>query len=71
MTIIIADIAKAIKYDRETKDYACSISIDGGAAQIIGYAPNYSAGEKLCNDYVFDYLSDTHTHETAAQLLAA
>lgn len=49
---------KCIRYDRETKDYACYL--DG---RLIGYAANYSAGETLCNDTYYAQL--THTSAPA------
>lgn len=68
---IISDIQKEIKYDRQTKDYNCLISIDGGAFESIGFASNYSEAERKCNAYAYDYLTDTGTHETAATLVMA
>jgi hypothetical protein len=48
----IPQTGKFIQYDRTTKDYACYL--DG---MLIGYAPNYSAGETLCNDTYYEQLS--------------
>jgi hypothetical protein len=67
-TTIIADIEKEIVYDRETRDYACYVTVDGERI-FLGYAPHYSAGESKCNQYAYEYLTDTHTYETAAELL--
>lgn len=68
-TTIISGITKEVKYDRETRDYACFVSIDGGAAECIGYAKSYHDGENLCDRYAYDYLSDNNTDETAAELV--
>jgi hypothetical protein len=70
-TTIISDITKEIKFDRQTKDYACYISIDGAEAECIGFASTYSQAETKCNQYAYDYLSDTGTHKTAAELVLA
>ena len=43
---------KHIRYDRETGDYMCFL--DG---QLIGYAPNYSDGETLCEQTYYAQLS--------------
>jgi len=65
-TNVIADIQKEIVYEKG--DYACTVIVDGTRI-FLGYAPHYSAGEHKCNAYVYDYLTDTHTHEAAAELL--
>lgn len=44
---------KSIRYDRETRDYACYL--DG---QYIGSRANYSDGEALCNQVAYDLLMD-------------
>jgi hypothetical protein len=68
-TNVIAGIEKSIVYDRQTRDYACSIIIDGGEPQFIGYASTYGQAETACNGYVYEYLTDSHTIETACDLL--
>ena len=68
MTHIIADIQKEIVYSRQTRDYDLFIVIDG-KREYIGSAKTYGAGEVITNTYVFDYLTDSHTIETAAELL--
>lgn len=68
-TPIIADIQKDIRWDRATKDYACYIIIDGGEPQYIGSARNNSEAERITNQYAYDYLMDSHTIETATELL--
>jgi len=68
---IISDIQKEIKYDRQTKDYNCLISIDGGPFESIGFASNYSEAERKCNAYAYDYLTDNHAPEAAAELVLA
>jgi hypothetical protein len=67
-TTIIADIQKEITYDRLTKDYSMYIIIDG-KREYIGSAPNYSQAETMTNAYAYDYLTDSHTIETAAELV--
>jgi hypothetical protein len=67
-TNIIADIQKEITYNRQTRDYDMHIVIDG-TREYIGSARNNSEAERITNQYVFDYLMDSHTIETAAELL--
>ena len=67
-TTIIAAIEKEIVYSRQTRDYDLFITIDN-QREYIGSAPNHHEAEERCNAYVFQYLTDTHTHETAAELL--
>jgi hypothetical protein len=67
-TTIIADIQKDIVYSRETRDYDMYIIIDG-KREYIGSAPNYSQAEIVTNAYAYDYLTDSHTIETAAELV--
>ena len=43
---------KHIRYDRETGDYACYLN-----GQLIGYAPNYSDGELLCDQTNYELLT--------------
>jgi hypothetical protein len=43
---------REIKYDRETRDYACYI--DG---ELIGFAKSYHDGEVVCDQYVYDELA--------------
>jgi hypothetical protein len=49
---------KCIRYDRETKDYACYL--DG---RLIGYAPNYSDGETLCEQTYYEQLAHASAPE--------
>lgn len=65
---IIADIAKDIRWDRTTKDFTVSVIIDG-ASQYIGSRQSRMDAETLANGFVFDYLVDSNTPETAAELL--
>jgi hypothetical protein len=65
---IIADIQKEITYDRQTKDYSMFIIIDG-QREYIGSAANHSDAEITTNQYAYDYLMDSQTIETAAELL--
>lgn len=65
-TNVIADIEKEIKYSHG--DYDMFITIDG-QREYIGSARNHSEAEVTCNQYVYDYLTDSHTIETAAELL--
>ena len=50
---------KHIRYDRETKDYACYLN-----GEFIGYAPNYSDGETLCEQTYYAQLSHTSAPAT-------
>jgi len=43
---------KEIKYDRNTRDFACYV--DG---ELIGFAKSYHDGEILCDQYVYDELA--------------
>ena len=59
---------KCIRYDRETKDYACYLN-----GEFIGYAANYSAGEQLCNEVYYAQLTtpaprQNRRHPTPGQL---
>lgn len=65
---IIADIEKEITYDRLTKDYSMHIIIDG-KREYIGSASTYGQAEIVTNQYAYDYLMDSHTIETATELL--
>ena len=66
---VIAGITKEITYARSTRDFDCYISIDGSLPRYIGSRGSHLEAEKLCNDFVYDYLTDTGTFETAAELL--
>lgn len=55
-------IDREIKYSRASGDYDCFV--DG---RYIGSRPNYSTGEQLCNQVVYDLLADGAAL-TAAQL---
>jgi hypothetical protein len=68
MTTIIADIQKEIIFDRATRDFSMYISIDG-KREYIGSASTYGEGEMMTNEYVFNFLMDSNTIETAAELL--
>ncbi len=48
----MATYEKAIKYDRETRDYACYL--DG---ELVGFARNYHAGEIMLDQLVFYLLA--------------
>jgi hypothetical protein len=67
-THMIADIDKEIVRNRENRDYDMFIVIDG-QREYIGSAPNYSKAEETTNQYVYDYLTDGHTIESAAEFL--
>lgn len=69
MTTIIAGIEKAIEYNRANRDYDISIIIDGGEPQYIGSASTYGQAEIAANAYAYDYLMDSNTIETAAELV--
>ena len=56
---------KCIRYDRETKDYACYLN-----GEFIGYAANYSAGEQLCNEVYYAQLSHTSAPPEPAPICA-
>jgi hypothetical protein len=66
-TTIIPEVTKEIKFNRETKDYDCFITIDE-LRQYIGSAPTHPAAETKCRDYAFSYYEDNHTPEKAAQV---
>lgn len=51
-TTIIPEVEKEIKHNCETRDYDCYISIGGDPMQHIGSAPDYSASETKCSEYV-------------------
>jgi hypothetical protein len=57
-TAIIPELTKRIAYNKKNRDYDCFIAFDGGDEQYIGSTPTYSAGEKLCSDYAFDYYEE-------------
>ncbi len=63
---IIADIYKEIKYSRG--DYGMYVTIDG-ERHCIGFASTHGQAEVTINQYVYDYLTDSHTIETAAEFL--
>jgi len=67
-THMIADIDKEIVRNRENHDYDMFIVIDG-KREYIGSAPNYSKAEETTNQYVYDFLTDSHTIEAACELL--
>ena len=58
---------KHIRYDRETGDYMCFLN-----GEFIGYAPNYSDGETLCENTYYAQLSHTSApaQEPAPEALA-
>lgn len=47
---------KEIRYDRLTRDFAVIVN-----GECIGYAPDYTAGERLANEYAHDELTRTAT----------
>ncbi len=66
MAHIIADIHKEIVYSHG--DYDMFITIDG-KREYIGSASTHGKAEVNINEYVYDYLTDSHTIETAAEFL--
>lgn len=62
-------IIKEVIYDRESKDYAAYVTIDGGPRQCIGYGKTHTEADNLCNDYAYNFYADNHTPETAVQFL--
>ncbi len=69
-TNVIADIQKEIAYSRANRDYDMFITIDG-KREYIGSASTYSQAEVVTNQYVYDFLVDSNTIETAAALVLA
>ena len=67
-THMIADIQKEISFDRLTRDFACTVIVDG-ARVYLGNTPSRMDADSRANAYVYEYLTDTHTHESAAALL--
>lgn len=67
---IISEVEKEIKYNHETKDYDCTVIIDG-AREYIGSADSYGEGETMCRDYAYSYYSDNHTPEKAVAIALA
>jgi hypothetical protein len=43
---------KKVIYDRETKDYACYVD-----DQLVGFAKTKTAGDVICDQFVFDELA--------------
>ena len=68
-TAILPELTKRIAYNRQNRDHDCFIAFDGEAEQYIGSASDYSAAEKVCNDYAYSYYEDNHTPEKAAQVV--
>lgn len=68
-TPVIAGITKEVTYARSTRDFDCYICFDGSLPQYIGSRASRIEADTLCNEFVFDYLTDTSTYETAAELL--
>lgn len=58
-------IAKEIVYDRETKDHAAYVTIDG-QREYIGSGKTYHDAEIKANEYTYNYYTDNHTPEVAA-----
>ena len=56
------EISREIKYSRATRDYDCYVN-----GQYVGSARNYSEGEALCDEIVYNMIAD-ETCLTAAQL---
>lgn len=69
-TTIIPEVTKEIKYNRETKDYDCYITIDD-QREYIGSAASYGDGETRCRDYAFSYYEDRNTPEKAVAVALA
>ncbi len=67
-TAIIPELTKRIAYNKAGDNYDCYIAFDGGDEQYIGSAATYGEAEKKCQDFTFDYYSDAHTPEKAAQV---
>jgi hypothetical protein len=63
------EVTKRIAYNPENRDYDCFVAFDGDQEQYIGSAPSHSAGETICNTFVYDYYIDTFTPEKAVALL--
>lgn len=53
MTTLTDTFRKEIKFDRQSKDFACYL--DG---EFVGYAASYSAGEALLDQIAYDLLAD-------------
>lgn len=62
------NIEKFIAWDRATHDYSVNVAIDG-VLVYLGNTQTRSEAEQRANSYVFDYLMDTGTFESAASLL--
>lgn len=67
-TNIISDITKEIKYNRDSRDYDCFITIEG-ERQYIGSASTYSQAETKCCTYAYDYYDTFNTPEKAAAIV--
>lgn len=66
---IIAGIKKDIRRNAANHDYDCYVTVDSDQPRYIGSAARYSEAERKCNAYAYDMLTDSHTYETAAQLI--
>lgn len=56
-TTTAPEIERDIRYNSATRDYDCSLSIDG-IRRYVGSARTYSEAEALCDQIVYDLLAD-------------
>lgn len=68
MQTIIADIKKDIRWSKG--EYDVYVIVDGEPIYL-GSTRSRIEADQRANSYAYDYLTDTHTYETAAELLAA
>jgi hypothetical protein len=64
-------ITRIGEYDPATRQYPAYVAIDGEPEQLVGYAWSAGAADRLCDEFVFNYYTDNHTPEVAAQIALA